>query len=69
MNPTNDPSNRSKRDPRAGPDLFPRPACPRCGNAFFVDRVKSMRRYDASGREDWFRCDKCGHLYTRPRTD
>ena len=43
------------------------PDCPNCGNAKVVQLLRSMRRYDRAN--DWFRCDKCGQLYTRERMD
>ena len=42
------------------------PDCPKCGNALVVQLLKSMRKWDRA--HDWFRCDRCGQLYTRPRT-
>jgi DNA-directed RNA polymerase subunit M/transcription elongation factor TFIIS len=43
------------------------PDCPKCGNAKVAQLLKSMRRHDRAN--DWFRCDKCGQLYTRERMD
>ena len=40
--------------------------CPKCGNDALVQLLKSMRRHSVT--EDWFRCDKCDHLFTRPRS-
>jgi len=50
--------------PRTASGL-PLPACPKCNRSDVVELVKSMRRYSCS--DDWYRCDKCEHLYTSPR--
>ena len=41
------------------------PACPKCGRNAVVQLIKGMRRYGVTN--DWFRCDKCEHLFTNPR--
>jgi len=43
--------------------IAPPADCPRCRSTF-IEYVKAMRPY--ARNEDWFRCDKCGHLFTRP---
>jgi len=40
--------------------------CPQCKHGE-VALLKYMRVY--SQQEDWFRCDRCGHLFTKPRLD
>jgi hypothetical protein len=45
--------------------LADRPSCPQCGKNTLVELISAMRRY--GGADDWFRCDKCDHLFTRPR--
>ena len=34
--------------------------CPRC-TSHWVERIWSMQQYS---RDNWFRCDRCGHLFT-----
>jgi DNA-directed RNA polymerase subunit M/transcription elongation factor TFIIS len=64
------PSIENVRDqvpPNPLANMPPLPDCPKCGNAKLVQLLKSMRRHDRAN--DWFRCDKCGQLYTRARMD
>jgi hypothetical protein len=39
--------------------------CPRCHRQRLV-RLRSMARYSEL---DWFKCDGCDHLFTRPRPE
>jgi len=34
--------------------------CPRCASDW-IERIWSMQQYT---RDNWFRCDRCGHLFT-----
>jgi predicted RNA-binding Zn-ribbon protein involved in translation (DUF1610 family) len=38
--------------------------CPKCGSDS-VERLVRMRRYTDS---EWYRCDRCGHVYVKPAT-
>lgn len=59
---TPDPQNASPNP------TFEQPTrCPKCGKHTPVQLIRAMRRY--SGSDDWFRCDQCDHLFTRPRAD
>ncbi|MES1255626.1 MAG: hypothetical protein ABUS56_08460 [Acidobacteriota bacterium] len=44
---------------RRRPDPVPT-ECPRCPSRW-VDRIRAMRQYS---KDDWYRCDHCGHLFT-----
>ena len=43
----------------------PVPDCPKCHTDARVQLIRAMRRHSLN--EDWFRCDKCDHLFARPR--
>jgi hypothetical protein len=53
---------RAMSKPAANPALEPN-ICPRCHRDKLV-HLKSMRPYDS---RDWFKCDSCEHIVTRPR--
>jgi predicted RNA-binding Zn-ribbon protein involved in translation (DUF1610 family) len=38
--------------------------CPKCGSGN-VKLLEHMRQYNK--KDDWYRCDRCGHLFTTPR--
>jgi len=42
---------------------LPHSRCARCASPS-VQRIPLMRKYFP--HEDWFRCDSCDHLFTRP---
>jgi hypothetical protein len=66
MNPATYDPNDSIDPRRNAGEGIQLPDCPKCGTAIVVQLLKSMRRYDRA--HDWFRCDRCGQLYTRTRT-
>jgi hypothetical protein len=67
MNPGLQPVHRHTESPKDVRRPISEIDCPNCGYAGFVQVIKAMRRYTLS--EDWLRCDRCGHIYTRPRHD
>lgn len=39
-------------------------SCPRCASRTLAN-LQFMRRYD--GAQDWFRCERCDHIFTGPK--